>query len=183
MTDASNSLHCSNIVSCWVGWAVPECLQWQILYLLTITWRLRLHHCFTESEKILANHRKLKGELGKHSQRNSRARETCLITGFNTYLKLSPDSSKGLWRLTIFMSELGPSVEWISSDLEFFFESLALLWIWNQVKPGSFDRIPLIYFFSLHTSILKVKVWLINPYGVREKKLHASSLAEGRSNI
>lgn len=52
-------------------------------------------------------------------------------------------------------------------------ESLVLLWIWNQVKPGSFDR-----FF---TSILKVKVWfVVEPYGAREKKLHTDSLDEGR---
>jgi len=47
-------------------------------------------------KKIPANHRQLERELGKCSQGNSRAREACLITGFNTDLKLGPDSSKGL---------------------------------------------------------------------------------------
>lgn len=66
---------------------------------------------------------------------------------------------------------------WLRASLE----SLALLWIRNQVKCGSFYRITFILF--CHTSILKIKVWPVKIQSSKEKKLCTNSLDEMRSNI
>lgn len=75
-------------------------------------------------KNILANHRRFEREMGKCSQGNWRARESCLITGFSTDLKLGPDSSERLRGLTTLLSEVEPSAEWIWADLEFFLKAL-----------------------------------------------------------
>lgn len=62
--------------------------------------------------------------MGKCSQGNWRARESRLITGFNTDLKLGPDSSGGLQGPTTRLSEVEPSTEGIWTDLELFSEAL-----------------------------------------------------------
>lgn len=65
--------------------------------------------------------------------------------------------------------------------LRVFLESLGSLWIRNQVKCGSFYRISLVPFF-FHTSILKIKVWPVKTYSLKENTLNTNSLDEMRPN-
>lgn len=160
---------------------MPGYLQWKTLYLVIITWRLGLHHCYPKSEK-----------KSQQTTENLRERWVNVLKEIEEHVNPAwLQVSIPTWNLAQILQKVceGSQPFWV--NLSPVLNEFGLTWSFSwkpcialDKKAGEMWQLLQNFINTFfHTSILKVKVWPVKTYGSKEKKLHTNSLDETRSNI